>query len=248
MSFLINSYWYVSAGCSGDLISLSGLQAYYKLDENGNDSSGNGYNSTSSTDPVYGTGVFNQAWSGATTFRNLILPAGLSTVFKPYQMTLVAWVKMPPVNTNYVEVFDLAIRTTFSPPTDEFCWFIWNDGNSSRISIGCPGNHDVSYDVGVYLTANTWFHLAVVDKGLNTTTISNYDFYINGVKYAATNRGGSSSFPTTLGNRTGSIGGYSNSRNTSINHGMIDDLSIWNRRLSETEIQTLYNATCPLRS
>ena len=59
MSFLLNPYIY-AGGCSGNVISLTSLGAYYKFENNANDSSGNGLNGTPQSSPTYGSGKFGE--------------------------------------------------------------------------------------------------------------------------------------------------------------------------------------------
>jgi hypothetical protein len=255
--FLINPYIYAIAGCPAEVISTTDLYAYWKFDGNVIDGSGNANNAISTSNPSYTTGKYDDAWEGANN-DSTIRYAELSTSFAPnfnapYSgsngsgWTASAWVKIASETKNHI-IIDLGLRTTFSSPYTEMEFLISNAGSSHRINLGSPGNFTVAYVHSDYLTIGEWYHIAVKDKGLNTTAANNYDFFINGVKYAGNFRDGSVSWASTLGSTNSYIGGYSNSRNTRYSWGDLDDVSLWNRRLSDSEIQTLYNSTCPLKS
>lgn len=84
------------------------------------------------------------------------------------------------------------------------------------------------------LNAGTWYHIAGVIRGYN-----NMDMYINGVKETAGTYSGSGS-PNTMGyiGEGLSIGMYAKKGNGSDQFfkGKIDDLHIWNRELTENEV------------
>ena len=226
--FLLNPYRYlVAGGCPAEVISTTDLYAYYKFNGNVIDGSGNGNNAISTSFAP----DFNAPYSGSNGSG----------------WTASAWVKIGSQNKNHL-IINLGLRTTFNTPYTEMEFGIRDAGSSHRIVLSSPGNFTVAYTHSGYLNVGDWYHIAVKDKGLNTTASNNYDFFINGVKYAGNFRDGSASWASTLGSTNSYIGGYSNSRNTRYSWGDLDDVSLWNRRLSDSEISTLYNSTCPLKT
>ena len=105
------------------------------------------------------------------------------------------------------------------------------EGTANKLRFGWAGTD--SYDGPVFTTTGSWAHLAV--------TISNgvpQNFYVNGVATAATRSAGTGTFSATdpkdleIGRRTDSATQYFN--------GTIDEVQIFNRTLSTTQVNQIY--------
>ena len=82
------------------------------------------------------------------------------------------------------------------------------------------------------VTSNTWQHVAIVyDKSVMTV-------YLDGVEQSSTNWGGDFVMDSKWPSKIGTEGGY-------YFNGAIDDMRVYNRTLSPTEIQTLVQGKLP---
>ena len=88
---------------------------------------------------------------------------------------------------------------------------------------------------GYYLTANTMYHIVVVYKGVSFGT-NNLLFYVNGSLVSTKTAGMvySTAKPFVIGADGDTTARYYN--------GMIDEVGIWNRILTATEVTELYNS------
>jgi len=105
------------------------------------------------------------------------------------------------------------------------------EGTANKLRFGWAGTD--SYDGPVFTTTGSWSHLAV--------TISNgvpQNFYVNGVATAATRSAGTGTFSATdpkdleIGRRTDSATQYFN--------GTMDEVQLFNRTLSATQVNQIY--------
>jgi prepilin-type N-terminal cleavage/methylation domain-containing protein len=213
------------------LYSTAGLVGYWPFEEgvgsSTSDASGNGNTGTWNGTPggnnnTYYTGgkVGNYAGSFGGTSTNYVsisnMPATLS-------MTYAAWVDPTSAATysNYPYIY----ANGFSGgliifPNGNFYIQICNFG---------LGNCDDS--PGFHASLNTWqYVVGTFSYASGTTTLT---LYINGIQAGPPNV---ASFGSSLGNYGAQIGGNSY-------QGFIDDIRIYNRALSASEIQALYNAT-----
>lgn len=81
----------------------------------------------------------------------------------------------------------------------------------------------------------TWYHVALVKSG------SNLDFYVDGVQVGTTQTTVASFFNSTasfmIGTRS-DLEGYAD--------GLIDEVRVWSRALTATEVEDLYSGVCTL--
>jgi hypothetical protein len=241
-------------GCSGATISLSGLYAYYQFDYGVNDSSTSGWTTTNTNvtfdwpgeyfmcgnfDSIDSTGTLKYATQTSTLF-------GRESNIPYSAFTISFWAKFSRIDlTSHILI--LAPRTNYSSPYDEFDLNIY-DSSGVRISIGCAGNFDIYATTATTLSVDTWYHFAIKDAGLGTTSTANYKFYLNGTELTSKTKNGSTNWATILGTRASSIGADANSRGDIRSYAKLDDLAFWKRRLSDAEIVTLANSTCPLNT
>ncbi len=107
-------------------------------------------------------------------------------------------------------------------------FFALQDSSASRIAINTT----------TIPNATQWNHIVATYDGSNN--ISGFKIYINGIQAAIVNAGGSTSGLGTFSNGPWFIG--SNASGTGLFSGMLDDVRIYNRALSATEVKQLYNA------
>jgi hypothetical protein len=241
-------------GCSGATISLSGLYAYYKFDYDVSDSGPSGWTTTNTNvtndwpgeyfmcgnfDSVESTGTMKYVTQTSTLF------ARESNI--PYSaFTITFWFKLSRIDLGS-NILNVAQRTTYSPPVDEFSIYAY-DSSGFKIMVTCPGNFGIVASSGTSLSVDTWYHFAVKDAGLATTSTANYKFYLNGTELTSKTKDGTSNWPSILGTRSSIIGSDTTARGDARSYAKLDDLAFWKRRLSDAEIVTLANSTCPLNT
>jgi hypothetical protein len=226
----------------------NGLVAYYPLNGNANDISGNGNNGTPSN-ITYSTnrfGVTNGAayfgyQSGATwlnfgSMGNVSCP-GLNSL-KNYPITYSVWINLNAYQSwlggagngvmtivgregsGYLPDAALSIYTQQNPSIKSQLTYLGSNWNSTSFSPDL----------------NQWYNIAftITDQGKQT-------FYVNGVNVYQTNDATglvcSSDIPFMIG--ASSSYGSPNANRVPFN-GLISDVEVWNRALSSNEITNLY--------
>lgn len=201
---------------------LTGLQAYYKLDEssgNASDSSGNSFTLTNTGSTPYGTGKINNgAQFNRTNNRRLASGSNLNFNWSnDYSWSF--WVNMNAfVNSEY-----LIDHVTTSGSDRRMIFYT---GADSRFRIFASGNEAVSSSS---FSTGVWYHIVGVKSG------SNWTLYVNNISEATTT---SSTIDYTandmaLGAAYDGFGANSNAT--------IDEVGFWNKALTAGEISTLYN-------
>jgi len=206
----------------------NGLVAYYPFNGNANDESGNGNNGTvyGATQTVDRFGNPNSAYefNGVSSYINL----GNSTRFDVNYHTISAWIV-------YKHSYQSVIFGKVKPLIYETInLYVNNEQLTTSFATGTETNHTIK-DTTTLTQGQLYFVAMTYDGSL-------VSFYINGVL--------SSFFP-----RTGTV--RTNSNNLAIGRhggdinqlgddfffkGTIDDVRIYNRALTPTEIAQLYNA------
>ena len=234
MSFLINPYMYATApsGCTSPLISTTNLQAYYKFDNNTDDSSGNAYNGTGN-DITYGTGKFLSAATFNGTSSYVAMPAEDYSISTSY--TLSAWIKTTGTTSQHIITSDkigTGARRSYQ--------FRLDDSTGVLRVVRFSNNTTVVSNFVSTAAVNTgsWVHVAMVFDNAVGTKI-----YING------SVDGSDAVLTNQHNVTDygpDIGAVNGQPYEGFFNGDIDEAIIFNRALSEAEIGDLAAGTCPL--
>ena len=227
--FLINPYIFQ---VSGNPL-WDGLQAYYTADNTPNDALGN-YNGTLTNGATYGTGIINQGFSfdGVNDYVNLgnNLDFDGSTPF-----TFNAW-----VNKSASKFHSIISKQGSSPNYTGYIFRI-NQSGAGKLELLI---NNVSSTNWIYCSSTT----AYTNGAYSMLTVT-YDgsqdangvtFYINGVDaglaITANNLtlSASNSNDCTLG--AAPLGG-----NNYMN-GLVDEVGIWDRELTASEVTELYNS------
>lgn len=167
-----------------------------------------------------------------TTGRGVVLVSQLSNIQPPF--TLSAWVRIDSV-IGIQPIFSSAILTQIGGYGSWSVFFetqpdgtvelvsglgdIWGTTNRGYMQLRAPVN-------GIH---NDWMHISVTMDSANYGLIS-----INGIHTPSYTVGHVNSLRTHL-NATSSIGLYSDSTGGYYLSGDIDELRVWNRRISDTE-------------
>ncbi len=140
-------------------------------------------------------------------------------------VTLSMWVNQQNINSNDEYLFSKGLRIF----TDEGNMFISPTGSE----------HRVTFSTSEYLTNGEWFHLGVVFNGTETTSSDRLKIYINGVLINIIEQG---TLPTTTGSSyQDMIIGKKEIFNFAHFQGKMDEFGLWDRALSASEINYLYN-------
>jgi hypothetical protein len=212
---------------------LTNLYAVYKAESNANDSLGF-YNGTAQGGLTYSTGKSGNAFTFNGTNAYVQLPVGTFTSFTS-DFSLNVWVY-------YVNNSD--IQTIFSSFSTDgvtqkgFSLFI--NTNVIRLAISSGSNPRVDLVSTTVLTNNTWYNIGVVRKGSTSSKI-----YINGVLDCQNTNSINPSYYTNAHPAIGILDYTNNYGGQYYPMGVnskIDELNIWNKELTLTEVTTLYNS------
>jgi Tfp pilus assembly protein PilE len=201
----------------------NGLVAWWKLNGDTNNAVGspNGVN-TNATSTTGQSGVADTAYSfnGTTSSINTASTFGLGTT----NASISAWVNSPTasnkglfVNVGSTAGFGVGIGNTTTATVGTFIVMTFNAGGRSIPTTTALGTG--------------WHHIAMVIDASGTPTA-----YRDGVavgSYAGTNATTPSSSVTTIGAQSGS--------STNNFNGSIDDVRLYNRALSASEVLSLYS-------
>lgn len=198
-----------------------GLIAYYPLDDNANDYSGNKYHCTVGLENVSKTkGIID----GAYQFNGT---SGIAATLSSTATTSVSvWAKRTESTRNSMIFSFNADSGSYGPDIYFTAGTIcWNKGDSANYPFKNNG-------VNVAQTSlNEWHHYVVV----NDETANKCTLYVDGAYY------GETIYRTTLQtNKSFTIGCYFDNSSTYVWEGPIDDLKLYNRALTAKEVQILY--------
>lgn len=227
MRFLMNPYIYESQGPPppSSVIDLTDLVAYYKLDGDGLDSSGNSHDLTVlslgvNTNYVAGKYSNGISFSNSGGLYNSYAYAPASADFVKGTLSAFSWVKLDSAT-------DYAIGPIFF--TDKWSILIRRADGEIRVKI-----NGTIYATTQLITYGQWNNIGMTMNG------STVKVYYNGSEILSisevTTDGAAA--PLTLG------GEYPFEVRAFT--GMIDDASIWNRVITPAEVTTLYNSSNPL--
>jgi|GEM_PF-840618 len=206
----------------------NGLVAFYPFNGNANDASGNGNNLTNNGGVIYGNDRFGNI-NSSPIFNgiNQTLSKSSANIFTGNSdRTMSCWINQT-TNSSTVALINIndGVSTgtcytssslqSYATNDGYFFWGRCNDKgwSSSRIS-------------------NNWYNLIV------TYTLGNVSLYVNGKLLSTQSISSLNTNPAQL--IIG--GGMTDNNNNGFWNGKIDDVGLWNRVLSATEIQQLYNS------
>ena len=206
------------------------LLAYYTGDGTPDDALGN-YNGTLVNGATYGTGKISQGFSfdgvnDVVDFGNNLDFDG-STPF-----TVSCW-----MNPNNVTSTQVPLAKASNTVDYEGYWFLIINGKMNFVlSSGLNANDWVRVENSIALSTSTWYHCIMTYDG--SKSASGLKVYVNNSLNTQ------NIIKDTL---TGSI---SNSRNFKLGardngffyNGIIDEVGVWDRELSESEVTELYNS------
>jgi len=209
-------------------VPTNGLAAYYRLEQDVTDCSGNGNNGTARTGFTYSTDAKEGSYSGVCTSSgsggHVVVPDSASLEITN-NLTVAAWVKTSSFTTNpnlIAKSFNTGYR------------FRLTTTGAPNLILGNPLGGTVQKTSTQTVASGTWAHVAAtVSIASGTATIR---FYVNGVADA----NAQTATLTSIQAGTGALvlGDSLDGVNQPLN-GNIDEAVIYNRALSAAEIATM---------
>ncbi len=216
-------------------IPLNGLIAYYPFNGNANDESGNGNNGT-----VYGAilttdryGNTNSAYSfdGINDYINIG-----NNVKPPFPLTISTWVK---INGFHGSTWRGIFRNDTWNSSAYYHGIAVTYDPSGGVAGGAGSGFASSntrrqyYTESGVLNVGSWHNIIVIFNGANNMSI-----FVDSIEYTLTSTA-SSGTSMTYSSASGAIGRRDPDSDHTTN-GVIDNIRIYNRALSEIEIQALF--------
>lgn len=220
----------------------SGLVGWWPMDGvNGTsvpDASGGGYTGTTHGSPTLEQGKFG----AGMLFNGNSQYADLGAVTPSLPATFSLWMQIPATSSA-----QRLLTHSGSSVYNGFQLVETTSGSSNVFSIllgdgvGCSSAHRQNFNISGTYAANTWHHVVVV-----VNSISSVSAYIDGTSKTVTNDG------TGTGASYGYFAGAHldaggtpdfGCGNASYGAGVVDDVRVYNRALSSTEVTSLYNQT-----
>jgi len=204
----------------------SGAVAWYRAESNTVDAVGPN-NGTINGGVTYTTGNVGQAFNFNGTTGYISVPD--NTTLHPSSLTIEGWAKF----TSIPSTATIASKTVGSGTNDSYV--LWYQGGALHGTIGNTSGNGPSVDYTWTPTTNTWYHIAYTyDSGGQAQAL-----YVNGSMVAS----GTNS--TVIGFDTNPLiigAEIESSAHTFFFPGLVDELTLYSRALTQTEVQTVYGA------
>lgn len=221
---------------------MNGLLAFYKLDSNGNDSSG-GHNLNTqfiTYQPAkLGNGAFTNPSSGANKMEAAV---GSNFNISQSGFSISLWVRFNAMPWERSEWLVSKNNNPDNPSPSYRNFDVSRFGQLLYFSVYVnneTSNIDWWYNA-THHQSNTWIHIVMTHDGLNLP--SSVKMYENGVPMVV--NGGSTlpNFNAISGNLLlGNQNFYPAFGNNYLLQGALDEVGFWNRALSQLEVTRLYN-------
>jgi len=211
--------------------SQAGLVAWYPFNGNANDESGNGNNCTVTNCTLVPDrfGKLNRAYSFDGSNSTSIITGTANPVLSLSQVTLSAWVKIKGQGVDFPRIIGVAPSNT----SDEKYGMFLNSTAPPR-AVAFYSYPSINWSQTLFLNDNVWHHLLTTFDG------STVKIFIDGILDKTVFN------VPALGQFTSghvvAIGGGAFLGNDRFD-GALDDLRIYNRVLSDAEIQALFHET-----
>ena len=223
---------------SGDyqtiILAETGLVAYWKMDNNWDDSSGNGNNGTANDGATFGTakyGTYSGSFDGTDDY--ISIPYSSSLNIGSGNHSFEAWVKISQQGlTHHIFIMD---------DNNDVIKLQINISNKATFYTRDTGGDNMEAISTTTIAVDTWYHIVGVREG---TTVR---IYVNGVlEHSATNAAVGNIVTTDHWH----IGTGVSGADTHVNFfkGNIDEAAIYNTNLSTAIILNHYNASAALRT
>lgn len=229
--------------------SNNGLVGYWSFDDatgtKATDFSGNGNVGTLVGNPTWVNGKFGNAlgFNGSTNYVNVGNNSAFS--FESYnKFTISAWVRAP---ANYSVDGIIASKRTDSPATDWRGYELGVLGSTGKLYfvaqyVCCGGTTNMILSGSTNLRDGRWHHVTLTFDGqVAGTYAANVSLYVDGVAETKTVSSDLLKTGSILNSAPFMIGSKAGTADLPFN-GTIDEVRIYNRALSTTEITNLYTS------
>jgi hypothetical protein len=216
--------------CVLDILGDGSCIATYQLDGNANDLSGN-YSGTP-TDVSYGTGVFGQAGVFNGSSSKVVL--GSLNQFSSNTVSFSLWFNITSVSTTAILIGSNQ-NAIFAGELD---LYTYNSG--FLLTVATASNVYRQWTTPANLSNNTW-HNVVVTLDSGTSEVAK--IYLDGDEQTKSILGQSGTISGALLNSPSNLNLGVDNVSSSYFNGSIDQVRIFNKALSSSEVTTLYNET-----
>ncbi len=218
----------------------SNLVSWWRAEGNASDFRGIN-NGTLQNGATFSMGKVGQAFSFDGVNDWVQISDSPSFTFNTDEISVESWIKLTADTSNANQTI-LAQYTNFEPnPQYSFYFGVLSSGRKGRFNVYQNSSGSVFQGVltDAPLPLNTLIHVAATFK----LTTQEMKFYVNGVEVPASPFPGSQAI-TSIYDSTSAvrIGAVTSPIFTFPLAGLIDEVSIYNRSLSASEIQSIYNA------
>jgi prepilin-type N-terminal cleavage/methylation domain-containing protein len=205
----------------------SGMVAEWKMDGNSNDTLGN--NNCTTNNISYVTDGMSQAAVFSTASSSAFYKSSPTSLYNPITSayTVSMWVKISPLSGTQM-LFNYAQTTTKGQ-------YLYLNNSQLTYYVASGGTHSVNYTGGP--SAGVWTHLVFKTTG----TPYLYTSWKNGTPYNYSSASGGGTIGAITPNLLSIGSGSFSTQATNYINGRIDEVRIYNRELTETEILSLYN-------
>jgi len=209
-----------------------GLVAYYTADNTPNDATGNGNDGTLINGATYGTGIINQGFSldGVNDYVNFTGSLGITNDF-----SISLWVN-PTILSGIKPCMQSLNSRTFANGSLNILF------NTNKVVYQMKGTDGIFNNQTsiITFTQGNWYNIIISYND----TAKKADMYINGVKDASSQTNTFSSCNALDLNNGFDFG----MRQTSVFlSGYQDEIALWNRQLTASEVTELYNGGAGLQ-
>ncbi|MBZ5660224.1 MAG: choice-of-anchor D domain-containing protein [Acidobacteriia bacterium] len=221
---------------------LSGTTGHWGFDDGTGttaaDSSGNGYNATLFNGVSWISGLFNGAISANNVNQYASTPS--IDLTGTHAVTVSLWVNRTYTSggTTGTTLFEFSSNLNSNIGSFGFYPDEAPDCGTPAMEIGMHGDAGVNIKCFAQPSSGAWHHLAVV-YDVTQTAANEVSLYIDGVLQTALSQSHSSANTAAFGNFPLYL--FSRGGTGSFSGGEMDELQLYSRALSSTEVQELYN-------
>lgn len=234
---LLAACWGLMAGSVYAQTLLTNLELYAKYDDDLTDASGNSRNGTGFGTPTYTTGKINNGvvLNGSTQYVTHGTGVPIASVSK---FSYSVWFRATSLSSYKVLCNEGAGTNTARSTLG-----LGGGGMGDSTALGATvanGSNTYGYTATGKISTATWYHVVMIYDGTQTGNANRLILYLNGSQETLTFVGTipSTTYDTTADNfHVGTVSGSS-----FFWDGRIDELGVWSRALTGSEVTELYNS------
>ena len=233
MGLLINGQvgWRAATvvGASASSTLNTGLYSVYKAESNANDSLGN-YNGTAQGGLTYSTGKSGNAFTFNGSNADILLSNGAWNFTGNFSISM--WVKFSSSGLSQILISNFTIGGT----TTVSGWFIEKTSTQLRFRGSNNGSLVLNATKSSFSpSTSVYTHLVFTRSSVNS------NIYIDGVLDTTSTATGAPNYESTNYPMIGA-NKYNSTTYQEFFNGNIDEVNVWNKELTSTEVTELYNA------